>query len=368
MGDKAASRSKDRSGAKGADLDVGDVIAAAAAEFERRSLVHTLVGGKTSAAELAQVIYDHPRYEQDLFAYVNELGGNTLTNDVYDALDRIEQRAQRPADHVGGIAGLGQLAGQSAKVAEADKTAGGDLLPYDGRGGWDAAAINRNLSQYDALAGTDNDGSRCAFATVLAAKVFQGPGAFPSWITAFKAQNGGQGSFLLEGQKVPAKVMDSICDAIVAGTATFRDLAWLQEALYDYAVTAHNSTFHTKDGVDTTAEVVSAATDKLTARSGDACTSPKEVLAAAKGLAEGSNLMVEWSFTRTGGQAGRHEMMISNHEGKLHLYDASGMVDGANLHPLTAKNLAPYFASATFTHSEMKLAATLTAKPGVARG
>jgi hypothetical protein len=154
-----------------------------------------------------------------------------------------------------------------------------------------------------------------------------------------------------------------VAEAIKAGTATYRDMSWLQEALYDYSISALNNEWKNKQGVGSTSEITTSATDSVGKGGGEHKTAG-DVMKNVKDLKKGSNMMVEWTATRVGGQKFKHEMMISNHDGKLYLYDASGTIDGTYLHDLTPATLAPYFGE-KFQDSTMKLASTLSTKAGL---
>lgn len=340
-----------------------------AQDRSNRTIVLALLGGKTAPADIARAVIEHPRYEAAIMAFVADVGGISTTNAVYDEIDKLDSATPKPADHVGGIASLGSLSGQTAPVAETDKTTGGERLPYDGRGGWDGVEINRHLSQYDMLAGTDNDGWRCGFATVLAAKVFQGPGSFTNWLRAFRSQNGGAGSRMTPTQMAADKVMTSVEAAVLAGTATYRDLSWLMEALYDYVITSENerqkdNPFYTpQSGIQTTSQVHSPATDSLDSKShgpsSGEFTAPADVVTAAKDLAVGSNIMIEWRCTKVSDEKPlNHEMMISNQGGTLYIYDAAAPM-GLNLRPLSKANLEPYFDTTNYKNGKITFAGTL---------
>lgn len=364
MGEKA----KSKDGKASADI-VAQQQADKAQREHNRPIVVGLLGGKTKAADVAVVIRAHPRYEMDFFDFLNEHGGNAFVMSVYDELDKLDAAAPAPTDAVSDVRGLSELNSVPAKAQPAtmpveDKRSA--RLPYDGRGGWNGAEINMRVGQYDNMPGTDNDDDRCAFATILAAKVFDGPQVFGSWLSSFKSRHGGSGVLMNPKQSAANHVIEAVAKAIKDGTATYRDLSWLQEALYDYSVSALNTdAFHTKEGVDSTADVLTSETDTVGPGGGE-CKSAADVVKGVKTLAKGTNMMVEWTAAPPGGKQFRHEMMISNNAGKTYLYDASGTIDGVYLHELTAAAIAPYFEEARFKDSKMKLASTLTSKAGVA--
>lgn len=333
-----------------------------ARDQKNRGIVIDLVGGKTSAKELAAVIRAHPRYEADILAFVMDVGGNSILMSVYDELDKLDAAAPEPTDAVAGVPGIAEL-GAGGQQAVDDRRSG--VLPYDGKGGWNAVLINQNLGQYDAIPGTDNDGDRCAFATILAAKVFDGPQVFGTWLGAFKSLHGGSGILMNEKQKIASQVIDKVSEAIKAGTATYRDLSWLQEALYDYSVTALNTEFRNKEGVGSSSEVITSATDAV-GSGGGTHASAADVMTAAKEIPKGKNMLVEWSASHAGGKAFRHEMMISNHAGKLQFYNAEGHPGGGSyLVELTPGALAPYFDDKKFVGSKFKVANTVSTKEGL---
>lgn len=330
--------------------------------------VGKLLEGKTTAPEIAAVIRAHPRYEQDFMDFLNAHFGNAFVMNVWDELDKIDATAKPTTDAVSDIRNLSDLnsvpeTAQPATMPVEDKRS--DRLPYDGRGGWDAVQINTKLGQWDKIAGTDNDDDRCAYATIMAAKVFDGPQVFGTWLSVFRDERGGGGRFFLPKQQAAAKVIEVVAKAIKDGTATYRDMSWLQEALYDYAITALNNEWKNKEGVQSTSEITSKTTETVVAGSDDQYTTPEKVISHVKDLKPGSNMMVEWAATNPDGKGMRHEMMISNHDGKLYLYDASGTIDGTYLHELTPGHLRLYFEGAGFTNSTMKLASTVTGKKGL---
>jgi len=352
------------------------VSAAAAAEEQQAQkaqreanagTVARMLDGKTTAAEVAAVIHGHPRYEHDFMDYLNKTFGNSFVMSVWDELDKLDAAAKPSTDAVSGVKNLSDLTSvpekaQPATMPVEDKRS--DRLPYDGRGGWDAVQINSKLGQYDNIAGTDNDDDRCAYATLLAAKVFDGPQVFGTWLGAFRKTHGGTSAFLLDKQKAAVQVIEVVAQAIKDGTATYRDMSYLQEALYDYSISALNNDWKNKQGVGSTSEITTSATDSIGAGGGEHKTAA-DVTKAVKGLKKGSNMMVEWTAGRVGGDAIKHEMMISNHGGTLYLYDASGTIDGTYLHELKPGTLAPYFDTKTFKDSTMKLASTLSSKAGL---
>ncbi|MBL9013711.1 MAG: hypothetical protein JNL83_06025, partial [Myxococcales bacterium] len=184
MGDKAKGKAK----AKGpTPEELEQQKADQARDQANRSIALDLLGGKTKPAEIAAVIRAHPRYEQDILKFVIDLGGNGSLMAVYDELDKLDAAAPAPADAVGDIKGIDALGAGGAPAAD-DRHS--DRLPYDGKGGWNSVLINTKLGQFDAIPGTDNDADRCAFATILAAKIFDGPQVFGAWLTSFKARHG----------------------------------------------------------------------------------------------------------------------------------------------------------------------------------
>jgi hypothetical protein len=331
-------------------------------------VVTKLLDGKKTAAEVAGVIRAHPRYEMDFMDYLNKTFGNAFVMSVWDELDKIDEVAKPTTDSVSDVRNLSDLnsvpeKAQPASMPVEDKRS--ERLPYDGRGGWDAVQINTKLGQYDNIAGTDNDDDRCAYATLVAAKVFDGPQVFGTWLGAFRRSHGGESSFLLEKQHAAVAVIEVVAKAIKDGTATFRDMSWLQEALYDYSISALNDEWTDKQGVDSTSELITSSTDSVGA-GGGTHSNAADVIKNTKSLKKGSNMMVEWKAKRVGATQGfRHEMMISNHDGKLYLYDASGTIDGTHLKELTPATLVPYF-TGDFKDSTMTLANTLAGKAGLA--
>lgn len=108
-------------------------------------------------------------------------------------------------------------------------------LPWT-QDGWKGQEILSKLGQYDRIAKTDSDSTRCVQAVALGSHILSGPEAVKAYLASVildaLLRPAGKAGFT-ERQKACKAVLDRVKDAISKKTATYGDLAWAQEAIHD---------------------------------------------------------------------------------------------------------------------------------------
>lgn len=281
-----------------------------------------LVGGATDPYEVAAIVHLNPRHEDAILDYLAATCADDYVNAVLVQLAEIEKTwGARPTDHTV-VAGRDELASGkgTADTSIHRLPAPGDRLPYDGDG-WDGLAINRHLGQHDRLTGTDSDGDRCSFATAIAGQIMLGPGALARWLIAFVNDHapaaGADGkTALTPRQRGAVDVLQSVAAAIGAGTATYGDLSWAQEATHAYVKTGDH------EGTGSASEVVSPSVESYTSQGDKVVTSTEDVISAASSLTDGGRMMFAVVGVRVDDNSTySHQLAFLKQGGALYLYD-----------------------------------------------
>lgn len=274
-----------------------------------------LLDGATEPYEVAAIIHLNPRHEDALLEHLIETCADTYYNEVLLQLAWIEQHwGAAPTDHtqVAGRDALAGARGGAPTVRSVPDPA--ERLPYDGAG-WDGLAINLHLGQHDRLTGTDSDGARCSFATAMAGQILRGPSALARWLVAYLNDHAPAEAAVTPRQRGARDVVVAVADAVGAGTASYGDLSWAQEALHAFVKTDEGG------GTGDAREVVADSVETFSAL-GKVVTSTADVLAAATTLSDGGRLMIAlWGVRAAGGDDYVHQLAIMKHAGALYLYD-----------------------------------------------
>lgn len=280
----------------------------------------------------AEILRANPQIAQRFVTAIHKSFGNAFTTKMIALASE--------TDHSLDVRGREQLA-QSEKSGALDPTAPSpsQKLPYDEEGGWNAIEINKRLGQHDKIQGTDNDEDRCSYATAMAAKIFDGPEALAKFLESVLTRHDLESG---RAAKEPAEdVLRAVIPAIRHGEATYADLSWAQEALYEVTLAAgQTGTTGTKkkdmfgrevDAYSLAEDMPSEVIDKPAYR-------PEDLMAYAKALKPGERLMCGWITPDFS-----HQIMIANQKGQLYLYDSEAQDDGAHLRELTPGALEKYY-------------------------
>ncbi len=297
-------------------------------------LAYQLLEGAKGKEDVVAALKYAPGYVRAIVLVAQKRFGNdVVTQALYEA---------NTADHTVDVKDRELLSTGAAHKTDLTAPAADGGLPWTATG-WDALALNKALGQYDQIAGTDSDGDRCTFASSLASHIFKGPTNTVTWamnyVSEVSARLKAKGP-LTARQQAATTVINRAAGAISAKTATYGDLAWLQEGLHDLALTndgggANNSAYGLQDDDTKHLEVVSGGT----------CYTSDRLLEWAATLATGEQFMAEWSFPKADGSVGEHQILIVNQDDALYLYDSEIQGDGAHLRPLTAEALKKYYAT-----------------------
>lgn len=331
---------------------------------EHEADVRKLLGTRYDVMEVAAVIIAHPIYEAEFYDYLQQTRGNAFVAEVAPWIEAWHAGTAGTTlpgltDHSKDVQGRGWLANDQVETSvDHAAPAPTDALPYDGRGGWDAVEINTRLGQVDQIKETNSDGDRCAFATVLASQIFAGPAAVASWTTAYEQDHADKTST----RQVAAKgVLAAVRAAITAGTATYGDLQWMQEALHDLVLARDHA------GTKSSYEVVSPGIEDFTEIPEKACTTEAQVRKAAKTLQPGERMMVEWHAEELFSGTIGHQLMLYNDAGLIYLYDPQPFADGIHLIELDSARLAYYFDRAKYRTSTLTMAGKVSPKAAAAK-
>lgn len=194
------------------------------------------------------------------------------------------------------VSNLGRLAGvgvdpSQPQIVRVDQNAPNptERLPYTA-GGWDGNTILTRLGQFDQLAGTDSDASRCVQAVAMASHIPGGPASLTGYLSAITidgmlmSQNG------QDRQRTALQVIRLVKERVTAGTATYGDLSWAQEAIHDLFYTDVVGTPE-----DQIVQQISPMLDGLSRNTTTMnvwCSTPAEVMAQAQTLPAGGQLIV----------------------------------------------------------------------------
>ena len=318
---------------------------------ETPEFIAFLMSRVTGPEQLTALFRDNPRYWDPLARAAQQRFGNA---EVTKALAAVGSN-----DHTLMLAGRDSLKGSSSSATvDAGAPSPNDKLPYHGAAAWNAIEINRRLGQHDRISGTDNDGDRCSFAGALAIKIFDGPAATAAWLEAVVTKHD-----MLDGR--PAKeqaetVLCGVATAIRDGVASYGDLSWAQEALYEVTLRAGQvgtAGIKPKDFVGRPTLDYALSDDLPATEIATSIYSEADFLAKAKQLAPGERYTCGWISSQFS-----HQVVVANHKGRLYLYDSETQADGQHLRELTMETIKPYFADGNSMDIYLKIPA---AKPVV---
>lgn len=198
----------------------------------------------------------------------------------------------------GTVPGAGNLTGQgvtpgsvSMAHGEADVARNSPdptrALPFT-TDGWKGNDILTALGQYDTLPGTDSDAVRCVQAVAMAARIPQGPGAVVAFLKA-SALDGLMAGNPSARKKAAVDALDHVVGRIEMKRATFADLMWAQEALHDlfYDDVSGTPLTDIQDRVGPAFDL-GMRLDRMD----QWCSDPAQVMAQARTLAPGEQLLV----------------------------------------------------------------------------
>lgn len=309
-----------------------------------------LVGTQTDPFLLALVICDNPRHTDAIVAYLHSTHGMMFVIEVLAQVTAQQQQFGDPStDHGSGesshiSSGKGEAASYMKRIPDPK-----ERLPYDKVGGWDGVQINVHLGQHDQLAGTDSDGERCTFAVALAAQIFAGPTACATWLVEYVNTHAPQAKGKATGldamptrKHAAALTIASVAAAIGAGTATFGDLSWAQEALHAYL----RDDDHAGGGGG---EETVVPTLESYQQLNSAVETGAEVMARAAALQPGGRLILALVGVYGDDRPDYvHQMAIMNDAGTLYLYDPDNPT-GTHLDIASAKSLGKYLDTTVFS-------------------
>ncbi|MBL8625073.1 MAG: hypothetical protein JNK64_27435 [Myxococcales bacterium] len=325
----------------------------AAAQDAGHDAAIALVGSNTDPLLLGLVIRANPRHADAILAYLSERHGMALVRLVseYAAAYTAEHgdatfdpSLTTAADRLASEKGALTQDADGKPVATPDPK---EKLPYDKAGGWNGVTICAKLGQNDKLVGTDSDRDRCTFATALAAHVLMGPTACARFLVGYANEHGPRPAkdgtpTMTARQRAAAEMMLTVASAVGAGTATYGDLSWAQEAMHAYLTKdEHGGGRGGTDMIVSSMETYEPL--NLRIESVDA------LLGFGEELAEGQWLMVSLHLkyarngkSKTGAAKGstasttepppdyEHQLMLVRQDGKLLIYD-SDQPSGQNL-------------------------------------
>lgn len=160
-------------------------------------------------------------------------------------------------------------------------------LPFTD-GGWESGEILTRLGQFDSMPGTDSDASRCVQAVAMASHVVEGPEAVKQYLNAVlleAAVSRPQGP----RENKARQVLEYFVARIDNREATYGDVSWGQEALHDLFYADTSGTPET----DIAGIMAKTFGPERKLQTIDVwCDSPAEVVAQAKALQPGEQLLV----------------------------------------------------------------------------
>lgn len=329
-----------------------------------------LVGAATDPFVLGLIVHGNPRHRDTIIAYLTRQHGNAFVVTVLDyAAEADAKLATTGVDH-SAVADSGRLASGEGEASTAvaktpDPT---ERLPYDRTGGWAGVQINLHLGQHDKLVGTDSDAERCSFAVALAAQIFAGPTTCARWLVEYVASHAtmkgkvdkDQAGAVSLRRKTAARTLAAIADAIGAGTATYGDLSWAQEALHAL------STADDHAGSEGGASVVVPGLEAYHPMN-SVTDDPARVMALATALPEGGRLTLALVGEYADGRDEYiHQLSINRHEGKLYTYDPEWPT-GDHLDLTTAGDLGRYLDKRVFSSASFVVQGMVTPKTDAAK-
>ncbi len=348
----------------GAGAASAKLSAPAAVSEPGRAGAEALVGGQRDPLLLAWTIHHHPRHADEIVALLTERHGMAFVVDVLAMAEGIEEKYGGPAIDRGAAEGARLASGKGTENKDVrSKPDPKERLPYKDDGGWDGVLINCKLGQHDKLAGTDSDGARCTFAVALASQIFNGPTACAEWLVGWvnahlpkpkKGQPAGIDG-LSPRKRSAALTIASVAEAIGAGTATFGDMSWAQEAMHAYVRDEED------EGARGGAETIVPDQEQYQAFNSLA-SNGTIVMAYALALPPGGRLVLVLSgVRRDNGDEYVHQLAIMNDGGKLYIYDPENL-SGIHLDEATDAKLNKYLAPTVFEEATFLVQGMVTPK------
>lgn len=175
----------------------------------------------------------------------------------------------------------------AANRTDPDAPDSDERLPFTGSG-WQAGTILTRLGQFDDMAGTDSDANRCVQAVVMASYIVEGPDAVNRYINALlvdAATSRPRGA----RENKAREVLEYFRARLDNREATYGDVSWAQEAMHDLFYADRTGTpqsdvgglLANTNGPDRTLQSMNLW-----------CESPADVVAQAKALLPGQQLLV----------------------------------------------------------------------------
>jgi hypothetical protein len=165
-----------------------------------------------------------------------------------------------------------------------------DPLPFTATG-WDSDTILNQLGQYDTLAGTDSDSTRCVQAVAMASRIPQGPDAVVSYLNTMMLQG------MLERpntqrEQTAHRVLEVVVGRLESRRATYAELSWAQEALHDLFFTDTEGTPESQ--VDSQINPSLDLSGRNVTTENIWCNSAADLIAAANTLPPGGQLIINF--------------------------------------------------------------------------
>ena len=211
---------------------------------------------------------------------------------------RDERSATQQADHDGGLQNIDlslypdedQEAMRAAADAQAahinrNTIAEGTNLPWCPDGSWLGETILAQLGQYDRLADTNSDSTRCVQAAALGVYILRGPAATSNFLLGVADALPNPRT---RRQEANAAMLQSISTMVGAGMATYDDLSLAQEALHDLSIVDDSSGTSPQD---IASQMVTEGGPAVLVPMSEWCSNPNELLGLASDLAAGEQLI-----------------------------------------------------------------------------
>lgn len=312
-----------------------------------------LLGNAATPEEIAATVKAHPTYAGPILGAAAKRFGNAVATKAAELSETVDHSAHvMDRDAMASSCDIGDEA--------KDQTAQdpGTKLPFDEKGGWNGLAIADKLGQFDRIGGTDNDAQRCSFANLLTTKILAGASSTKSYLDSVYKRVGGGAIEIKEGRAdamgAAANALAAISGAIAAKTATFGDLSWAQEALYEVFIDEVGSgtmsraitNFVGQDqGYFTVGKELSGSTLPHNPGTNQGCVlDATELKDWAGTLMDGEAYVCAWIGPMANVAAVSHQIMVVNHGGKPFLYDPEIHGDGKHMIPLGDARVKKYFA------------------------
>lgn len=317
-----------------------------------KSLAEKLLGNAATAQDVASILSSHPEYVGPILVLVNKRLGNKIAVEAANLAN--------VSDHSAAIYGREALGDddefRNAEVDDQTAVAPSTPLPFT-KSGWNSVAIATKLGQYDRIDGTNNDGERCSFANLLVAKVMTGPQQTSAYLRSVKKRVEGGSIELVQGRSdamgASALVLEAVAASIDAGTATYGDLSWAMEALYEIFVDTLGSGTTAKAAKDFIGQdlgnfhigrELKGSSVPHDPKTGAGCVyEVAELEDWGASLADGQSYVCVWIGPESNPQEVSHQIMLVKQGGKPYLYDPEIHGDGKHLFPLSDARVPLYF-------------------------